>query len=399
MSDWNKMVHQGVDTLAKAEERFGNDVIDAKALEPAFENFQMRITPNVLSVLGQPGDPVWQQYVPTPRELDIGDGVIDSLDEDADSPVPNITHRYPDRVLFLVSPVCASYCRFCTRRRKVGDREKIPLNQYESAFEYIAAHPEIRDVIMSGGDPMMLSDRRLEYIFQRLRAIPHVEIIRLGSRITAHLPERITDEFCEMVKKYHPIYMNTHFNHPAELTPATQEALAKLANSGVVLGCQTVLLRGINDEPEIMKELMQKLLKNRVRPYYLYMADQVAGGEHFRTTVEKGLEIVKALRGWTSGLAVPHFVIDAPGGGGKVPLLPEYVEEITEDEVVFRNYEGKRFVYKQPRQLQVAASACGVAAEESSDIVSIQAAGKKARKKAAPRTLAPRQGKTGTESR
>ena len=194
---------------------------------------------------------------------------------------------------------------------------------------------------MSGGDPMMLSDRRLEYIFQRLREIPHIEIIRLGSRITSHLPSRITPEFCEMVKKYHPIYMNTHFNHPAELTPETVAALGRLADAGVPLGCQTVLLRGVNDDPAIMKELMQKLLKARVRPYYIYMADQVAGGEHFRTTVEKGLEIMKALRGWTSGLAVPHFVIDAPGGGGKVPLLPEYVEEINEDEVIFRNYEGR----------------------------------------------------------
>src|SRR5260370_5069123 len=214
---------------------------------------------------------------------------------------------------------------------------------------------------------MMLSDRRIEFIFQRLRAIAHVEIIRIGSRITAHLPERITDEFCEMVKRYHPIYMNTHFNHPAELTPATLMALAKLANSGVVLGCQTVLLRGVNDDALVMKELMQKLLKARVRPYYLYMADQVAGGEHFRTTVEKGLEIIKALRGWTSGLAVPHFVIDAPGGGGKVPLLPEDVEEINEDEVVFRNYAGERFVYKQPRQ--AAAAGC-----DANDVVPIRVA-------------------------
>src|SRR2546430_7106806 len=228
---------------------------------------------------------------------------------------------------------------------------------------------------------MMLSDRRLEYIFQRLRAIPHVEIIRLGSRITSHMPSRITPEFCEMVQKYHPIYMNTHFNHPAELTPETVAALGRLAAAGIPLGCQTVLLRGVNDDPMIMKELMQKLLKARVRPYYIYMADQVAGGEHFRTTVEKGLEIVKALRGWTSGLAVPHFVIDAPGGGGKVPLLPEYVEEITEDEVIFRNYEGQRFVYKQPRQPAIAASACGDAAAAKSDIVPIQI-GKKPRKHA-----------------
>jgi lysine 2,3-aminomutase len=384
MSDWQKTLHQSVDNLDKLKayvaERFGADVaereIDVAALQPAFDNFQMRITPAMLDLMNEPGDPMWNQFVPTTQELDIVDGVIDSLDEDGDSPVPNITHRYPDRVLFLVSPVCAAYCRFCTRRRKVGDPEKIPLNQYDSAFEYIATHPEIRDVILSGGDPMMLSDRRLEYILQKLRAIPHVEIIRLGSRITSHLPERITPEFCEMVKKYHPVYMNTHFDHPSELTPAAVAALGRLADAGVPLGCQTVLLRGVNDSPEVMKELMQKLMKARVRPYYIYMADQVAGGEHFRTTVEKGLEIVKALRGWTSGLAVPHFVIDAPGGGGKVPLLPEYVDEITEDEVVFRNYEGKRFVYKQPRQ------PAGVGCD-TGDVVPIRvASGSRAKKKA-----------------
>jgi lysine 2,3-aminomutase len=384
MSDWQKTLHQSVDSLDKLKayvtDRFGAEVaereIDVAALQPAFDNFQMRITPAALDLINEPGDPMWNQYVPTMQELDIVDGVIDSLDEDGDSPVPNITHRYPDRVLFLVSPVCASYCRFCTRRRKVGDPEKIPLNQYDSAFEYIAGHPEIRDVILSGGDPMMLSDRRIEYILQRLRAIPHVEIIRLGSRITSHLPERITPEFCEMVKKYHPVYMNTHFDHPSELTPASVAALGRLADAGVPLGCQTVLLRGVNDSPEVMKELMQKLMKARVRPYYIYMADQVAGGEHFRTTVEKGLEIVKALRGWTSGLAVPHFVIDAPGGGGKVPLLPEYVDEITEDEVVFRNYEGKRFVYKQPRQLTSVGCDTG-------DVVPIRVASRSGAKKKA----------------
>jgi len=369
MSEWQRILkEESIATLDKLAERFGRDVIDVDALAPAFDNFQMRITPAALEQIKEVGDPMWNQYVPTVQELEIHDGIIDSLDEDADSPVPNITHRYPDRVLFLVSPVCASYCRFCTRRRKVGDPEKIPLNQYESAFEYIRSHPEIRDVIMSGGDPMMLSDRRLEYLLQNLRAIPHVEIIRLGSRITSHLPERITPEFCEMVKKYHPVYMNTHFNHPRELGPATVKALGMLADAGVPLGCQTVLLRGVNDDPEVMKELMQKLLYARVRPYYIYMADQVAGGEHFRTTVQKGLEIIKALRGFTSGLAVPHFVIDSPGGGGKVPLLPEYVEEINDDEVVFRNYEGKRFVYKQPKiPVEV-----GCDAGDSPDIVPIE---------------------------
>jgi lysine 2,3-aminomutase len=392
MSDWQKILHESVDTLDKLADRYGSDVIDVDGLQPAFDNFQMRLTPNVLSTIKEIGDPMWQQYVPTVQELDIVDGVIDSLDEDGDSPVPNITHRYPDRALFLVSPVCASYCRFCTRRRKVGDPEKIPLNQYESAFQYLREHTEIRDVIMSGGDPMMLSDRRLEYLFQRLREIPHIEIIRLGSRITSHLPSRITPEFCEMVKKYHPIYMNTHFNHPAELTPESIAALGRLADAGVPLGCQTVLLRGVNDDPQIMKELMQKLLKARVRPYYIYMADQVAGGEHFRTNIEKGLEIVKALRGWTSGLAVPHFVIDAPGGGGKVPLLPEYVEEINEDEVIFRNYAGERYVYKQPRQPAIAVPGRGDAAAAQSDIVPIQVGKKpKPRKK----TVA-RKRKTGT---
>jgi lysine 2,3-aminomutase len=380
MSEWQQVLRQGVDNLEKLADRFGRDVIDVEALKPAFDNFQMRITPAVLEQIREVGDPLWRQYVPSVEELDIQDGMIDSLDEDADSPVPNITHRYPDRALFLVSPVCASYCRFCTRRRKVGDPEKIPLNQYESAFEYIRNHPEIRDIIMSGGDPMMLSDRRLEYLLQNLRAIPHVEIIRIGSRITSHLPERITPEFCEMVKKYHPVYMNTHFNHPSELTPAAVAALGRLADAGVPLGCQTVLLRGVNDDPAIMKELMQKLLKARVRPYYIYMADQVAGGEHFRTTVQKGLEIIQALRGWTSGLAVPHFVIDAPGGGGKVPLLPEYVEEINDDEVIFRNYAGERYVYKQPR-IPVPIDGCAVTTEAAPNVVPIRIAKKSKRTK------------------
>ncbi|HET7552274.1 MAG TPA: KamA family radical SAM protein [Gemmatimonadaceae bacterium] len=373
MSEWQKILkEESIATLEKLAEKFGSDAIDVEALKPAFENFQMRITPAALEQIKEVGDPMWNQYVPTVQELDIHDGIIDSLDEDADSPVPNITHRYPDRVLFLVSPVCASYCRFCTRRRKVGDPEKIPLNQYDSAFEYIASHPEIRDVIMSGGDPMMLSDRRLDYILGRLRAIPHVEIIRLGSRITSHLPDRITPEVCEIIKKYHPVYMNTHFNHPSELTPKSVAALGRLADAGVPLGCQTVLLKGVNDDPKVMLELMQKLLKARVRPYYIYMADQVAGGEHFRTTVQKGLEIIQALRGWTSGLAVPHFVIDSPGGGGKVPLLPEYVESITDDEVVFRNYQGRRFVYKQPKV--AASNGCGAGEDGAPDVVPIEIA-------------------------
>ncbi len=310
----------------------------------------MRITPAALATIKEIGDPFWNQYVPIPEENEVLDGMVDSLGEDDDSPVPNITHRYPDRVLFLVSPVCATYCRFCTRRRKVGDPEKIPLNQFNSAFEYISEHTEVRDVILSGGDPLMLSDRRLEHFLKKLREIPHVEMIRIHTRVPVHLPERVTTDLCKLIARYHPVFVNVHFNHPAELLPAAEKALARLANAGCPLGSQTVLLKGVNDDPEIMKELMQKLLRNRVRPYYLYMCDPVAGGEHFRTSVEKGLEILKALRGWTSGLAIPHFVIDAPGGGGKIPLLPEYVESITESEVVMRNYRGERYVWTQPRE-------------------------------------------------
>src|SRR6185437_14090992 len=350
METWQEVLKtNSIRSLEALATKFGPEHFpDLDRLRQAAENFEFRISPAMVDLIKSPDDPIWRQYVPTVDELDVVDGIVDSLNEDADSPVPNITHRYPDRALFLVSPVCASYCRFCTRRRKVGDPEKIPLNQYDSAFAYLRAHSEIRDVILSGGDPMLLSDRRLEYFFQKLREIPHIEIIRIGSRITSHLPERITPEFCEMVKKYHPLYMNTHFNHPDELTPASVAALGRLADAGVPLGCQTVLLKGVNDDPEVMKRLMKKLLAARVRPYYIYMCDQVAGAEHFRTTVEKGLEIVKALRGWTSGLAVPHGVIDAPGGGGKIPLLPEYVVKITDKEVVLRNYTGKRFKYKQP---------------------------------------------------
>ncbi len=388
MSEWQKTLRdESIATLEKLAEKFGPENIDVEALRPAFDNFQMRITPAALDQIKEVGDPMWQQYIPTVTELDVVDGVIDSLDEDGDSPVPNITHRYPDRALFLVSPVCASYCRFCTRRRKVGDPEKISLKEYESAFQYLEAHSEIRDVILSGGDPMMLSDSRLEYIFQRLRAIPHIEIIRLGSRITSHLPERITPEFCEMVQKYHPIFMNTHFNHPDELTPAAVAALDRLLKAGISLGCQTVLLRGVNDDPKVMMKLMHELLKARVRPYYIYMADQVAGGEHFRTTVQKGLEIIQALRGWTSGLAVPQFVIDAPGGGGKVPLLPEYVEEINDDEVIFRNFQGQRFTYKQPKRYD---------GSETPDIVPIEIAAKKQRT-AAKKASRPRRRKASGE--
>jgi lysine 2,3-aminomutase len=350
MEHWQQILKQSLTTVDDLVERFGEENVDRNELKKAVEAFNLRITPAALDLIRAPGDPIWNQYVPTPAENVVQDGLVDSLGEDEDSPVLNITHRYPDRVLFLVSPVCATYCRFCTRRRKVGDPEKIPLNQYDAGLDYIRRHTEVRDVILSGGDPLLLSDRRIEYLLSQLRAIPHLEIIRIGSRVTSHLPERITPELCAIIKAHHPVFINTHFNHPDELTPAAVKALGMLADAGVPLGCQTVLLKGVNDDPAVMKTLMQRLLKARVRPYYIYQADVVAGGEHFRTSVQKGLEIIQALRGWTSGLAVPHFVIDAPGGGGKIPLLPEYVQEITEKEVVLRNYAGNEYRYPLPQE-------------------------------------------------
>lgn len=351
MTDWSKRLReQSLTSLQQLVDRFGAEHFpDLPRLQQAADNFEFRISPAMAELIKEPGDPIWRQYVPDLQELEVVDGMVDSLNEDADSPVPNITHRYPDRALFLVSPVCAAYCRFCTRRRKVGDPAKIPMSQFESAFQYLEKHTEIRDVIMSGGDPLLLSDRRLDQIIGRLRQIPHLEIIRIGSRVPCHMPERITPELCAVLQKYHPFYINTHFNHPDELTPEAVRGLGMLADAGIPLGCQTVLLKGVNDDLATMKRLMQKLMVARVRPYYIYMCDQVAGVEHFKTSVETGLEIIKGLRGWTSGLAVPHFVIDAPGGGGKIPLLPEYVESITDDEVVMRNFRGKRYVWKQPR--------------------------------------------------
>ena len=361
MAEWQRLLRErSLHSLQQLVDRFGAEQFpDLERLQQAADNFEFRISPAMLDLIKEPGDPIWKQYIPDLQELEIVDGVMDSLGEDADSPVPNITHRYPDRALFLVSPVCATYCRFCTRRRKVGDPDKIPMSQFESAFRYLEEHTEIRDVIMSGGDPLLLSDRRLDEIISRLRKIKHLEVIRIGSRVPCHLPERITPELCTMLKKHHPLYINTHFNHPDELTPAAVKGLGMLADAGIPLGCQTVLLKGVNDDVDVMKELMQKLLAARVRPYYIYMCDNVAGVEHFKTTVEKGLEIVEGLRGWTSGLAVPHFVIDAPGGGGKIPLIPEYIESINEDEVVMRNFRGDRYVWKQPREEALVAAATG----------------------------------------
>ena len=343
MELWQEMVRDSVHTIDHVVEKFG---IDRKTAEDLDEFFQARINPYYLSLIRYPGDPIWLQCVPAKVELEDIDAEEDPLHEDEMSPVPNITHRYPDRALFLVTSQCGIYCRFCTRKRKVGDYEKISMKGLESAFNYLEQHTEIRDVILSGGDPLMLTDTMLEKILQRLREIKHIEIIRLGTRMPVVLPQRITTKLVNLIKKYHPIYVNTHFNHPWEITPESSKACEMLADAGVPVGNQMVIMKGVNDDPAVVKELMQKLLKIRVRPYYMYMADETKGANHFRTSIETGLKIAEALRGHTSGLAIPHFVIDAPGGCGKIPLLPNYVLHLDEEEIILRNFQNKVYRYK-----------------------------------------------------
>ncbi len=323
------------------EERAGCYFADKKlslAITPYFFNLIDRDDPNC---------PIRKQVIPRAGEMQISaEEQLDSLGEDEHSPVPGLVHRYPDRVLFLVTDRCAAYCRYCTRSRLVSNAQDYNFHpEFEQGLRYIEAHPEVRDVLLSGGDPLLLSDKKLEHLLSRLRAIKHVEFIRIGSRIPVFLPQRITPELCEVLKRYGPIWMSIHMNHPKEATAEVRDAMERLSFAGVPLGNQSVLLRGVNDDPEVMKALVHRLLRMRVRPYYLYQMDLITGGSHFKVDVRKGLEIIQALRGHTTGYAVPQFVIDAPGGGGKVPMNPDYLERITDDEVVFRNYEGRIFRY------------------------------------------------------
>ncbi|MDA3808821.1 MAG: lysine 2,3-aminomutase, partial [Spirochaetaceae bacterium] len=311
------------------------------------------VTPYYLSLVDvddYENDPIFKQAFPDERELYVSDcDMLDPLHEDADSPVPGLTHRYPDRVLLYVSHTCSMYCRHCTRKRKVGDSDSIPSRQIISkGVDYIRSHPEVRDVLLSGGDPLMLSDDYIDWILGEVRSIPHVEVIRIGSRMPVVLPYRITDGLVDVLKKHGVIWLNTQFNHPREMTESTQEALAKLANAGIPLGNQSVLLAEINDCPRIMKKLVHKLVQNRVRPYYLYQCDLSEGLEHFRTFIGKGIEIIESLRGHTSGFAVPTYVIDAPGGGGKIPVYPNYVLSWSTNKIILRNYEGVITTYKMP---------------------------------------------------
>ena len=353
-NDWKWQVKNRIETYEELSKYFTFSPEEAEGIKKALAKFRMAITPYYLSLIdpNDPYDPIRRQAIPAGEECNIAPADLnDPLHEDEDSPAPGLTHRYPDRVLFLITDMCSMYCRHCTRRRFAGQKDdESPSERIEKCLAYIEKTPQVRDVLLSGGDCLMVSDQKLEYIIQRLRKIPHVEIVRLGSRTPVVCPQRITPELCEMLKKYHPIWLNTHFNHPNEFTPEAEQALARLANAGIPLGNQTVLLRGVNDCVHVMKKLMHELVRNRVRPYYIYQCDLSMGLEHFRTPVSKGIEIIENLRGHTSGYAVPTFVVDAPGGGGKTPVMPQYVISQSPDKVILRNFEGVITTYTEPRE-------------------------------------------------
>ena len=352
-NDWKWQVRNRIETYEELSKYFSFGAEEAEGIKQALAKFRMAITPYYLSLIdpNDPYDPIRRQAIPQGAECNIAPADLnDPLHEDEDSPAPGLTHRYPDRVLFLITDMCSMYCRHCTRRRFAGQKDdESPSERIEKCLAYIEKTPQVRDVLLSGGDCLMVSDEKLEYIIKRLRAIPHVEIVRLGSRTPVVCPQRITPELCEMLKKYHPIWLNTHFNHPNEFTPEAEQALARLANAGIPLGNQTVLLRGVNDCVHVMKKLMHELVRNRVRPYYIYQCDLSMGLEHFRTPVSKGIEIIENLRGHTSGYAVPTFVVDAPGGGGKTPVMPNYVISQSPNKVILRNFEGVITTYTEPR--------------------------------------------------
>jgi len=352
-SDWRELVKSRTRINTLKDYNFEGFAEEIKKVSKVYP---MNVNPYYFSLIKKVNGPIWKQCIPSIKEIEDVSGEEDPLNEESTNQVREnvpklITHRYPDRVLFLVSNKCAMYCRFCTRKRKVGDDRKNPKwEEIQESIEYIKSHEEIRDVLLSGGDPLMLSDATLEKILKNVYEIVHRRkngIIRIGTRIPCVLPQRITQGLCSMLKKYHPLFINTHFNHPSEITDEARKACGILVDAGIPVGNQTVLLKGVNDDVETMKELMQGLVSMRVRPYYLYQCDPVKGANHFRTDIRKGLEIYHGIRGHTSGLCVPTLVIDAPGGGGKIPILPEYVTQLNDDEIVLKNYEGKEFRYSQ----------------------------------------------------
>lgn len=355
-NDWKWQVANRVNTVEQLKQIINLTENEEQGIKECLKTLRMGITPYYASLMdpNDPNCPVRKQAVPLAIELHKADAdMLDPLHEDGDSPVPGLTHRYPDRALLLVTDQCSMYCRHCTRRRFAGQHDdSLPMDNIDRSIEHIRNHPEIRDVLLSGGDCLLVSDETLEYIISKLREIPHVEIVRLGSRTPVVLPQRITPELVAMLAKYHPIWLNTHFNHSKEITPESKKACEMMANAGIPLGNQSVLLRGINDCPFIMRQLVHDLVKIRVRPYYIYQCDLSMGIEHFRTTVSKGLEIMESLRGHTSGYCVPTFVVDAPGGGGKTPVMPQYVISQSKKRIVLRNFEGVITTYTEPEYVE-----------------------------------------------
>jgi lysine 2,3-aminomutase len=341
-SDWHDILSN---SIRKPEELAEYLPIDISEVKKVTDRYPMLINPYFLSLMISKGEHIRKQAVPTLSEIEDISGSDDPLHEEKQSPAPNLTHRYPDRVLFMISNQCAMFCRFCMRKRKVGHPFTVTDSTISSGIEYIRKNETIREVIISGGDPLLLEDDKIDRILKDLRSIRHVEILRIHSRVPCTLPHRITNNLAHVLRRYHPLFINTHFNHPDEITDAAALACSILADAGIQLGCQTVLLKDINDNPSVMRTLMKKLLTIRIRPYYIHHPDVVRGTSHFRVTVRRGLDIMSSLYRYSSGMCVPHYVIDLPGGGGKVPLLPEYIKSMSDGKIVVKNYKGEEFIY------------------------------------------------------
>lgn len=341
-SKWQDLLS---DSICTAEDLAKFLSVDKNEIERVIDLYPMRINPYYLSLIKQKGDYIWKQAVPDLNEIEDKSGFDDPLCEETQSPVPILIHRYPDRVLFMISNQCAMYCRFCMRKRKTGHPYTVTDSTINSGMDYIRKNNKISEVIISGGDPLLLEDDKIDRILKRLRSIDHVEVLRIHSRVPCTLPQRITKNLADILRQYHPLFINTHFNHPDEITKEAAMACSILSDAGIPLGCQTVLLKGINDAPHVMQTLMKKLLTIRIRPYYIHHPDVVRGTSHFRTTIKEGLGIMRSLHGYVSGICVPQYMIDLPGGGGKVPLLPEYVRSVSEGNIIVENYRGESFTY------------------------------------------------------
>jgi lysine 2,3-aminomutase len=344
METWQQLLNDSITTLDQLRHRLD---CDDSALGQVIANFPLRINPYFANLIESPGDPIWKQVVPDLAEIDDTVCLSDPLGEEQLSPVTNLVHKYPDRVLFLVSGACAAYCRFCTRKRKVGSAEMcINTANLEDGYAYLRLHPEVREVLLSGGDPLLLPDEVIDDILGKLRAIPSIEIIRIGTRVPSLLPMRVTASLTKVLKQHHPLFINTHFNHPREITAEAAQACARLADAGIPLGCQTVLLKGVNDNAATIKRLMIMLLRIRVKPYYLFQADLTRGTNHFRTHSSVGIDIMRQLYGHLSGMAIPTLALDAPGGKGKIPLTPQYILQSGRD-LHFTNFRGELCTYPE----------------------------------------------------